>query len=262
MTTSTRSTADPGTASLDLFWTLVRTDFKTRYHGTLGGYAWALLKPLAMFAVLLAVFSFVFTTEPRYRLNLIIGLFLYEFYSESTKAGFVSLLAKGFLLTKVKISSWILVVVSVSNALITLAIFSTILLITLAFAGAGLHPLHVALYLWYLAHYLVMVVGISLAASVLLVRYRDLNQIWDVVIQAGFFFAPIVYPLGVIPERFHLLLYVWPPTPVIQFSRSVLVEGAIPTFKAHALLTLFALSILALGTFVFVRQAPRAAEHL
>ena len=40
-----------------LVWTLVRTDFKTRYHGTIGGFVWALLKPLTMFLVLLAVFS-------------------------------------------------------------------------------------------------------------------------------------------------------------------------------------------------------------
>ncbi len=30
-----------------LIWTLVRTDFKARYHGTLGGFVWALLKPSA-----------------------------------------------------------------------------------------------------------------------------------------------------------------------------------------------------------------------
>ena len=45
------------------------------------------------------------------------------------------------------------------------------------------------------------------------------------VMQAGFFLAPIIYPLGVIPERFHFYLYLWPPTPIIEFSRAVLVAG-------------------------------------
>ncbi len=49
-----------------LVWTLVRTDFKTRYHGTFGGYIWALLKPLTMFVVLLGVFSLVFRSDPHY----------------------------------------------------------------------------------------------------------------------------------------------------------------------------------------------------
>src|SRR5688572_29468795 len=66
---------------LGLTWTLVRTDFKARYHGTLGGFLWALLKPVAMFAVLMGVFSFMFT-DPHYKLNLIVALFLWDFFAE------------------------------------------------------------------------------------------------------------------------------------------------------------------------------------
>ena len=60
-----------------LLWTLVRTDFKSRYHGTACGFLWALLKPATMFLVLVAVFSLVFSSEPTYKLDLIIGLFLW-----------------------------------------------------------------------------------------------------------------------------------------------------------------------------------------
>ncbi len=68
----------------------------------------------------------------------------------------------------------------------------------------------------------------------LFLRYRDLNQVWEVVIQAGFFLAPIIYPLGILPERFHFYLYIWPPTPVIEFSRAVLVAGVLPTLRGDA----------------------------
>jgi hypothetical protein len=61
-----------------VIWTLIRTDFKTRYHGTLGGYLWALVKPLMMFVVLYTVFSVIFSMDPNYNLNLIIGLWRYE----------------------------------------------------------------------------------------------------------------------------------------------------------------------------------------
>ena len=66
--------------------------------------------------------------------------------------------------------------------------------------------------------------GFSLATSVLFLGYRDLNQVWDVITQAGFFLAPIIYPLGIVPERFHIYFYLWPPTPVIEFSRAALVR--------------------------------------
>src|SRR4051794_41009896 len=219
-----------------LVWTLIRTDFKTRYHGTIGGFVWALLKPLTMFLVLLAVFSYVFASEPRYRLDLIIGLFLYEFFQESTKAGLLSLRAKGYLLTKAKFPSWIVVVTSASNAAITLALFSVVLVTFLVLSGRPPSIGAVALYALYLLQFLAIVTGFSLAASVLFMWYRDLNQVWEVVSHAGFFVAPIIYPLGVLPERVHVYLYLWPPTPIILFSRSVLVEGRTPSLVAHALL--------------------------
>ena len=128
-----------------LVWTLIRTDFKTRYHGTLGGFVWALLKPLTMFLVLLAVFSYVFAADPQYKLDLIIGLFLYEFFQEATKAGLLSIRAKGYLLTKAPFPSWIVVVTSTSNAVITLALFSLVLLVFLALTGRAPAPRSVLL---------------------------------------------------------------------------------------------------------------------
>ena len=86
-----------------LIWTLVRTDFKTRYHGTLGGFVWALLKPMSMFIVLMGVFSFLFASNPKYKLDLIVGLFLWDFFAEGTKTGLMSLQAKGYLLTKARV---------------------------------------------------------------------------------------------------------------------------------------------------------------
>ena len=245
-----------------LIWTLVRTDFKTRYQPTIGGFLWALLKPFAMFLVLMAVFSLIFASDPRYKLNLIIGLFLWDFFAETTKVGLASLHAKGYLLAKAKCPSWILVVTSASNAGITLAVFCVVIEVFLTAGGRTPGPAALGLFLVYLGHYAVIVTGFSLAASVLFLRYRDLNQVWEVVTQAGFFVAPIVYPIDIIPERFHFYLYLWPPTPIIQFSRSVLVDGVVPTARAHLFLTLETAVVLIAGILVFRRYAPRAAEYL
>ncbi len=245
-----------------LVWTLIRTDFKTRYHGTIGGFVWALLKPLTMFLVLLAVFSYVFASDPQYKLDLIIGLFLYEFFQESTKAGLLSIRAKGYLLTKARFPSWIVVVTSASNAVITLALFSVVLIVFLAVTGRPPSAAGVGLYVLYQAQFFAIVAGFSLAASVLFMRYRDLNQVWEVVTQAGFFIAPIVYPLGILPERVHAYLYAWPPTPIILFSRSVLVDGRIPSLLAHALLLVETAVILGAGLLIYRARAARVAEDL
>jgi lipopolysaccharide transport system permease protein len=245
-----------------LVWTLIRTDFKTRYQPTIGGFLWALAKPFAMFVVLVSVFSFIFSRDPQYRLNLIIGLFLWDFFAEGTKVGLLSLHAKGYLLGKARFPFWIPVVTSVSNALITLGVFVVAIVLFLALSGRPPSPSAVGLFGYYLANYALIVTGFSLAASTLFLRYRDLNQVWEVVIQAGFFVAPVIYPLAILPERFHFPLYLWPPTPIIQFSREVLVQGMVPSAKAHALLALETAIILSIGILTFRRLAPRAAEYL
>ena len=116
-----------------LVWTLIRTDFKTRYHGTIGGFVWALLKPLTMFLVLLAVFSYVFAGEPQYKLDLIIGLFLYEFFQESTRTGLAVASGQGLPADEGAGSRpGSSCVTSASNAVITLALFSVVLIAFLA----------------------------------------------------------------------------------------------------------------------------------
>ncbi len=245
-----------------LVWTLIRTDFKARYHGTLSGFVWALLKPTAMFVVLVAVFSFVFRSEPNYKLNLILGLFLWDFFADATKTGMTSLAAKGFLVTKARFPRWIVVVTSIANALLTLLVFVAVVTTYLTVSG---RPPSIAAFLafvGYVAALATIAIGVSLASSVLFLRFRDLNQIWDMAIQAGFFIAPIVYPVGVLPEQFHFYLYLWPPTPIIEFSRAAIVTGLLPTATANACLLAMTAGILLLGILIFRRYAPRAAEYV
>ncbi len=245
-----------------LVWTLVRTDFKVRYHGTLMGFLWALLKPVMMLLVLMAVFSFIFTSDPNYHLNLIVALFLWDFFAVGTKAGLTSLHAKSYLLNKTRFPGWIVVITSVSNAAITLGVTSSGILAVLMLVGRTPSLAAVCLFLLYVALFFLIVVGFSLGASVLFLRYRDLNQIWEVLVNAGFFVAPVIYPLGILPERLHFYLFLWPPTPVIQFSRSVLIDGLVPSLRAHLLLLGVTAFILGTGTAVYRRYASTIAERL
>ena len=65
--------------------------------------------------------------------------------------------------------------------MITLVLFSVVLLVFLAMTGRAPSPVHVALYAVYQIHYIAIVAGFSLAASVLFMQYRDLNQVWEVM---------------------------------------------------------------------------------
>jgi lipopolysaccharide transport system permease protein len=243
-------------------WTLVRTDFKVRYHGTAMGFVWAMLKPAAMFVVLMSVFTFVFASKTDYALNLVLGLFLYDYFQESTKGGLVSLYTKGYLIGRSQFPRWLLVVASTANPLLIVTTASLAILGWLALADRFPSSAALSLYALYVLLLALIVVGFSLAASVLFVRYRDLNQIWDVVVQAGLFVAPIIYPLEVLPERFHRLIYLWPPSSVIEFSRSVLIEGVLPSARAQLLLGAAAAASLGVGMLIYRRLAPTVPEYL
>jgi ABC-type polysaccharide/polyol phosphate export permease len=63
--------------------------------------------------------------------------------------------------------TWLLVLTSAANAVITLTIFSVFYFVFLAAAGHVVTPLHVVLYVFYLAVSLFIVTGIAYATSVL-----------------------------------------------------------------------------------------------
>jgi ABC-type polysaccharide/polyol phosphate export permease len=245
-----------------LIWTLVRTAVKVHYHGSLTGFAWALLRPLSMFLALVGMFSLIFAAEPNFMLNLLVGLFLYEFFGGATKAGLVSLYAKGYLLTKVRFPVWIVVAVSSVNAMIVLLVFMATVLIYLAASGSFPSPLRFGLFLFYVVQLWGIILGFSLAVSPLYLRYRDLNHIWDAVVQAGFFVAPILFTVQQLPAHIQPYLFLWPPTPVIVYSREVLIRGGIPSVGANLYLLAMTLLILGMGVLVFRRFSRGAAEQL
>jgi ABC-type polysaccharide/polyol phosphate export permease len=247
-------------------WTLVRTDFKARYHGTVMGFLWALLKPLVVVITLISVFRFIFQNTPHYAIHLIIGISIYEYFQEGTKTGLIALAHKAHLLTKSRFPRWILVVTSTVNALITLGVFSAGIVLYLLIDPAPDRPrpdlLRLLLFAAYLAQLVLIVVGLSLGSCALFVRYRDLNQVWEVVTHAGFFAAPVIYSLDILPEQYHKYLYLWPPTAFIQFSRAVLMGKDLPTPFAHLLMAGMTATVLVVGIALYRRLVGGVVEHL
>ena len=67
----------------DLVFVMALTDYRRRYAGSVLGYAWALLRPLMLFAVLYAVFTQVIRfgdSVPDYAVLLLLNVTLYFFF--------------------------------------------------------------------------------------------------------------------------------------------------------------------------------------
>jgi ABC-2 type transport system permease protein len=114
--------------------------------------------------------------------------------------------------------------------------------------------------------------GCALLLSALYVRFRDLQPIWDVVLQALFYGSLIIVPFEVVAQKYETLakiLLVNPLAAVVQQARYAFVDDSIPAAASAmgGVLTLLGPILItvvtfALGLWVFNREAPRVAEDL
>jgi len=201
---------------------LVRTDFKLRYQGSLLGYAWSLLKPLLLFVILYVVFvNFlkIGAGIPHYPVYLLLGIVLWNFFTEMTSQSLGSIVGRGDLIRKIRISRWIIVFSSSLSALINLGLNLIVVLVFAIFNGvsfsfsAFLLPLNIA-------EIYILAIGLSFFLAAAYVKFRDISYIWEVVLQAGFYATPIIYPLTQIPSVFvQKLLILSPMAQSIQDAR-------------------------------------------
>ncbi len=247
----------------DLVWLLVASELKQRYSGSILGILWVLVKPLFLFAVLNFVFSRIFAfQDPLYPIKLLTGIVLWNLFSEASMLSLTSLVARANLITRAAVPLPVFIVSAAISAAIKF-IFNLVILFVFAsfyagFPGAGEAVMLLAAALATLA--LAVVVGLFL--SPLFVRYRDMNQIWEVVLTAGFYFTPIIYPITLIPEKFRTLAVLNPMTYIVAFAQSVIAREP---FTGQAELG-WSISII-LGAFIlatasFRLSSRRVAERL
>lgn len=165
------------------------------------GYAWSLLRPLLMFLILYFVFvDFLKVGKgiAHYPIYLLLGMVIWNFFTEMTSQSLTSIVGRGSLIRKIRIPRW-LIILSVSiSAAINLFLNLIVVLVFLLFNHVPLGMSVLWLPLILLEVYL-FALGISLFLSAGYVKFRDLSYIWDVIIQAGFYVTPIIYPLSRIP---------------------------------------------------------------
>ena len=104
---------------------MVRTDFKVRYQGSALGYLWSLLKPLAIFSIMYIVFTVVWPVAkgvPHYEVYLLLGIMLWNFFTEATILGASSIVSHGSLIRKINIPRYLIVIASTVSALINLGL--------------------------------------------------------------------------------------------------------------------------------------------
>jgi ABC-2 type transport system permease protein len=249
---------------------MVSTDFKVRYQGSVLGYFWSLLKPLFLFAILYIVFTYILPlgkSVEHYPVYLLLGIVLWNFFTEATTIGAGSVVARGDLIRKISIPRYLVVIASSVSALINLGLSLIVVFIFALFNGIMpsfnwllLVPLILELFIFTL--------GISFWLAAAYVKFRDINYIWEIFLQAGFYASAIIFPLSMVPAEYQKWFFLNPIVQIIQDARYVIATDTSitiwSTIQSWAILVPFIIIAFAavVGGLYFKRRSRYFAEDI
>jgi lipopolysaccharide transport system permease protein len=248
---------------------LVKRDFAGRYAGSLLSFFWSFLQPLW----LLVLFSFVFGVVMRIKLEafgiptgnfavfLFAGLLPWTAVQEGIQRSSTAITDNAVLVKKLQFPSEILILSVVLGALLHEAIAASVFLVLLVATGqlawASLPWLLVALPLQML-----LTLGLGLILASAQVFFRDTAQFVTMVLSGWFYFTPIVYPLGMVPDWVQPWIEANPMTPLVGLYRTALLGHEFDLWWQAAALGLLALALTAVGAWSFRRLRPAFVDEI
>jgi lipopolysaccharide transport system permease protein len=245
----------------ELIKNLTITDLKNRYQNTTLGFFWSILNPLLLAGVLYFFFRYLFGSAENFAINLLVGIMAWRFFANGTTSSLYTIVGKASLVTRVYIPRQILVL---SNALANLisSLLEFIVLLPIIFILLGHLPVTVLLFPLIHLIYFWFVYGAGLLLSSLYVYFRDLNQIWDVLVNILFFCTPICYPLSMIPAYLMPYYRLNPVTVFIGVYRQVMIAGDLPNLSSTVGVIAVAIAAYFVGNFAFGKLQRRFAEEI
>jgi ABC-2 type transport system permease protein len=233
---------------------------------------WSLLRPLALFLILYIVFAKFLKfggTIPHYPVYLLLGIMLWNYFVEVTSGGVGAIVAKGDLLRKLNFPKYIIIFAGSVSAIINLAINFVVLGIFMILSGAAVSAAALFVLPLVLLQLFLLSIGVSFLLSALYVKFRDVNYIWEVILQAAFYATPILYPISLIPQAAAKVLMMNPVAQIIQDARHVLITPQTETVSSlfgstlwHALPVLLTIIIALISALYFRSRSKYFAEDV
>ena len=267
-----RSTAGPAPRGLAYYLRVLRVagpiQFKAKYAGAALGYVWSLVKPLSYFAVLWLVFAYLLRTSNQthdFAIYLLIGILLYTFFTDSTTVMLRSIVDGGSILRRLAFPP-ILVPLSAAVGL-GITFFINICAIVLIVGVQRVAPrVEWLLVPPLLLELYVLCVGLGLLLAALFVRFRDVEQIWQLATQLLFFASAIFFPIGIVPSWAQKVAFLNPFLQIMQDARHAVLGPSGPNDLTIAnvyggaggrLVSFAIIALLLVGGYAFFRRESR-----
>lgn len=213
-----------------LIWQLAKNDFKKRYAGSYLGAIWAMVQPVVTVLMYYIVFDKIFQSRSEamagdtpipYVLFLTAGLVPWFYFSEALNHGTQALTEYSYLVKKVVFNISILPVIKVVAATFIHVFFAVVLLVI-----SCVYRYYPTLYTLQLIYYsfcmFMLVLALTYATSAILVFFKDLAQIINILLQIGMWATPILWNVGRLGPKAQFVVRLNPVCYVVEGYRSAL----------------------------------------
>lgn len=195
-------------------------NLKLRYEGSFMGVLWFILMPVFLFSILFIVFSQNIGRDiENYPLYVLTGIVIWNFFSRFTNDGLKVFSTYNNIMQKVSISkSRIFLSVLLKNIysfLIEIVILVIVLYLFFEpfFNFFFLSLLFLSLFIFTYA--------VGLLLSLLNAKFRDIENIWRIVLFGGWFLTPVFFDRGIVGNKIGMFLMdINPLTHILELFRN------------------------------------------
>lgn len=240
---------------LEFVWAMTVKEIKARYKHAILGFLWIILNPLLQMLVIGFVFQFFLPVHvDNYFLFLFSGLLPWIFFSFTLSKCTPAIVYERSLIKKARFPREAIILSIVFSNVFHLLVSLALLLVVLLFIGkvALLQLLLLPIAIIWIA---LLASGLSLLATALNARFRDVNFFVQAVVPLWFYATPIVYTLDLIPQNLHALFYLNPMTAVIEAFRFALLGMPITQLSYWLVSVVASLALCVFGWVVFQRES-------
>ncbi|NDY83510.1 ABC transporter permease [Orrella sp. NBD-18] len=246
----------------------VKREFQSKYSNSLLGAAWTVIRPLMMIIVYTVVFSQIMRaklagadTPFAYSIYLCAGILTWSFFSEIVGRAENIFIENANLIKKVNFPRLCLPVILIANASINFAIifglFTVFLIVTGTFPGLVYFAIFPVL-----AIQILFSAGLGITIGVMNVFFRDIGQLFAVVLQLWFWVTPVVYPMSILPSFVQGLVKLNPMTNLINAYQGILVNQQWPDWYSLWPVTALSIFLCFWGVHLFRKHVGEMVDEL
>ncbi len=253
-----------------LIWKLAKNDFKKRYAGSYLGALWALAQPVVTVVMYYIVFDRIFQSrsqlaaggvEVPYVLFLTAGLVPWFYFNEALTNGTNALIEYNYLVKKVVFKISILPIIKVIAATFIHVFFIAILLIVACIYGyyPNVYTLQIIYYSFCM---FIFVLALSYSTCAIMVFFKDIGQIINIMLQIGMWATPILWDINGISKQVQTVVKINPLVYIVNGYRSAIYEKSwfFEDFYSTMYFWIATVVIFAIGALIFKRLKIHFAD--